>query len=248
MIASRASRWSSFLRSFTIQGSFNYRTMTGSGFAFVLLPFLREAYRDQPRDLEEGLARHADLFNSHPYFAGMAVGAVARLEGDGVPAEEVSRFKTAVRGPLGGIGDRLVWGRFLPSTILLGVVLVLSGFPWWLAAGLFLITYNAGHLWLRGWAFRAGLTQGKAVGQTLRSAGLGEIADRLGRACSLLIGAMLGLWLARGLEIGLAGSVWALGLVLIFVLGRTRGERISRPAPIALGVAVATVLLWGTLR
>jgi PTS system mannose-specific IID component len=241
-------RWAAFARSFTIQGSFNYRTLIGSGFAFVLLPFLRATYGKRSGALEEALARHAELFNSHPYFAGLAAGAVARLEQSATPPEEISRFKTAVRGPLGAIGDRLVWGRFLPATVLFGVVLVLAGFPWWLAVVAFLVIYNTGHIGLRAWAFRSGLREGKTVGPTLRTARLGDLGELLGRVGSLLVGVTLGLLLARGFEDRMAGGIWAAGLVASFILGRVRGERVSWPATVALGIAVALVLALGGLR
>src|SRR5690606_32454688 len=65
---------------FAIQGSWNYRTLIGTGFAFALLPLLRSRYRGDPARLRESLERHASLFNSHPYLAPVALGAVAQLE------------------------------------------------------------------------------------------------------------------------------------------------------------------------
>jgi hypothetical protein len=39
--------WHVFLRSFAIQGSWNYRTLQGSGFAFALMPVLRYVHGDE---------------------------------------------------------------------------------------------------------------------------------------------------------------------------------------------------------
>ena len=71
---------SGFLRAFLIQGSWNYRTMLGGGFAFAILPVLRVVYRGDPAGFEEALQRHSEHFNAHPYLASVALGAVARME------------------------------------------------------------------------------------------------------------------------------------------------------------------------
>ncbi len=72
-----------FARSFLIQGSWNYRTMLGSGFAFAMLPALRLIFKGDPAGLEASLRRHLEHFNAHPYLSNVALGAVLRLEADG---------------------------------------------------------------------------------------------------------------------------------------------------------------------
>ena len=123
---------SAFLRSFAIQGSWNYRTMIGQGFAFSLLPILRYVYGTDEEALERALERHAHYFNAHPYLAEVALGAVARMELEGRPAETMGRFKDAVRSPLGSIGDRLIWAGALPAAALAAVAVGLVGVPFWL--------------------------------------------------------------------------------------------------------------------
>ena len=57
------------IRSLSVQGSWNYRTLIGSGFAYALLPALRFIYRDRPAELQAAVRRHTELFNSHPYLS-----------------------------------------------------------------------------------------------------------------------------------------------------------------------------------
>ena len=109
-----------FLRSFAIQGSWNYRSLIGSGFAYALLPVLRVLYREDPAKLHAAVRRHSELFNSHPYLAPLALGAVAVLE-QTEPPEVVTRFKAAVRGSLGTLGDRLVWSGWRPLVALIAL-------------------------------------------------------------------------------------------------------------------------------
>ena len=186
-----------FLRSFAIQGSWNYRTLLGTGFAFALLPVLRHVYRERTA-LHAAVDRHAALFNSHPYLAGIALGAVARLEAEGAAPELIERFKAALRGSLGQLGDRLVWAGWRPACVLLALVVLLAGLPWWAALAVFLAVYNAGHLALRWWALRIGFESGRQVAERVRGAGLEVLRERIATGGALCLGAALPLLIARG--------------------------------------------------
>jgi PTS system mannose-specific IID component len=217
----RGVRRALLLRSFAVQGSWNYQTLIGTGFAFVLLPVLRRVYRGDEDALYAAVARHAELFNSHPYLATVAAGAVARLEDEGAPPETVRRFKTALRGSLGSIGDRLVWQAWRPACALLAITLILLGAPWWAAVAAFLLVYNALHLWLRVWGLHVGLRDGLAVGRALRDAPFQRLGERASDAGAFLAG------MAGVLAVGDA----------------SRG-----PAEYALGAAALAAGLWLGLR
>lgn len=166
------------LRSLSVQGSWNYETLIGTGFAYLLIPALREVYGKDSSELHQAVLRHAELFNSHPYLTTLAGGAIAKLEADGSEPAIIERFKTALRGSLGALGDQLVWGAWRPAAVLFGVVLLLVGAPWWLAISAFLLLYNVLHLWLRVWGLRQGTEAGADVGRRLREAPFQEIGAR----------------------------------------------------------------------
>lgn len=231
---SRQARLAVFARSFAIQGSFNYRTLIGNGFAFALLPALREIFRGRPADLREAVDRHTRVFNSHPYLSGIALGAVATLEGDGASPVVVERFKSALRGSLGSLGDSIVWAGWRPVCTLLVLLLLLIGVPWWATVLVFLGVYNAGHLALRGWAFRLGLSSGRAVGEQLRRAPLSKVQGGISRAGAFLLGCLLPIAVAGGLvssPMPPATIVLAVGAA---VLGLGAGHRVRTPAVLAL--------------
>lgn len=235
--------WSVFLRSFAIQGSWNYRTMLGAGFAFALLPMLRVAYRGDEQGLNEAVRRHSDLFNCHPYLAPMALGAVGALELERAPAQLIERFKVAVRGPLGALGDRLVWAGWLPTLLLLALALYVAGAPGWLAAGAFMAIYNVGHLMLRFWGFRLGLKMRNYLGEPLRNARLARLGDLLAGAGAFLLGAFVPLLLVRGIDgQGVPYGFTLLGAAAV-ALGAWQGDAVRRPAVTAL--LFATVAIFG---
>lgn len=231
------------LRAFAIQGSFNYRTLSGTGFAFALLPVLRWVYRDRPAALAEALRRHAALFNSHPYLAGITLGGVARLEAEGERPEVIERFKRALRGPLGWMGDKLVWAGWRPVCTLVALLLLIGGAPWWLAAGAFLLVYNAGHLVLRVWAWRLGLRHGLGVGEQVRQSWLPRIQNALPAAGALLVGALVP-FAATGDFVGVRP---ALPYVAAALIGAAIGVRFGAAVRDPLALLLCGVALLGML-
>ena len=245
---SRRAITSTFLRSFLVQGSWNYHTMIGTGFAFAMLPGLRRIFDDDAKAMDASVRRHLDHFNAHPYLANVALGAALRLEADGTDAQTVRRFKTAVRGPLGGLGDSLVWAAWLPTVSMAALAMWWIGLPVWVVVGLFLVLYNAGHLALRIWGFRSGLRDGRDVARTLSKARLAQLAERIKSIASLLVGVLAGVLLAGRGGLSDGGLLWLVVAIGCFVVGLVVGHRIWRPAAIATVTAIALIAAWGVLQ
>ncbi|MEO8579697.1 MAG: PTS system mannose/fructose/sorbose family transporter subunit IID [Gemmatimonadales bacterium] len=230
-------------RLLALQGSWNYETLLGTGIGFVMEPALRylpggidgPAYR-------AALARESRYFNAHPYLAGIAVGALTRAELDGVDPTKIERFRTALAGPLGSVGDRLVWASWLPfcSLVALGVY-GMGGSPL-AVVGTFLLLYNAGHLLLRAWGLKTGLSRGLNVASALGNPVLRQGPQYIGSAAALLAGIALPLALQRiaGPGSAMAGGILAAALIGILLVARFR-ER-AEGWRIALAVLAVFVL------
>ena len=247
-VPSRRSVISTFMRSFMIQGSWNYHTMIGSGFAFSILPALREFFGRTDEALEEPLRRHLEHFNAHPYLSSVALGATLRMEAEGEDPETIKRFKVAVRGPLGSLGDALVWASWLPTVSLVALITFWLGAPGWVCVLVFLGLYNAGHIGLRIWGFRAGLHEGRRVGRHLGQAALGLWTERIRSSATLLLGALAGLILASDGGLGEMGMLWTGLAGAAFLGGLVGGHLVWRPAAVAVVVAVALLATWGVVR
>jgi PTS system mannose-specific IID component len=231
------------LRLLAIQGAWNYETLLGNGIGFCIEPALRllPGGIHTPR-FKEAMARQSRYFNAHPYLASVAVGSLARAELDGEPAAMIERFRTALAGPLGSVGDRLIWAGWLPLCSLAG--LVAFGFGGGPLAVLvtFLGLYNAGHLALRIWGLRTGWNRGLGVAQSLANPVLRRGPQVIAPLAALAAGLGIPLALLRIIGPGRAlfGVVLVsatLGAVLIVRLqGRVEGWRL------ALGVYAAVVL------
>jgi PTS system mannose-specific IID component len=245
---SRAAMASAFVRSFLIQGSWNYHTMIGSGFAFAMLPGLRRLFSENPEQMDASVRRHSEHFNAHPYLCNVALGAALRLEADGADPETVRRFKLAVRGPLGSLGDSLVWATWLPGVSVAAMGLFWLGLPPWMVVAFFLTVYNVAHIGLRTWGFRAGLRDGLDVGRGLGEADLTGWTVRLKPLVVGLLGVLAGAVLGGAGGLGDAGALWA-GLGAVgFLGGLLVGHRAWRPAAIGIVVAIALFSASGALR
>ena len=244
MQLSRRARASMFVRSFAIQGSWNYRTLIGNGFAFTIVPALREIFRRRPEEYRAAVERHTTVFNSHPYLAGIALGAVARLEADGAEPAVIERFKTAVRGSLGSLGDRLIWAGWRPVCVLLALILLAAGTPWWVPIATFLVIYNAGHIAIRLWGFRFGLRHGLRVGEELRRYSMGALQRGIASTGAFLLGFLLPLAAAGAiLETRLP-----LGFSLAAVAAAALGLRLGASVRSAVALALAGFALLGLVH
>ena len=231
------------LRSFAIQGSWNYRTLLGTGFGFALLPALRAIYAGNPDALQDAVRRHTTLFNCHPYLAGIALGAVARLESEGAPPEMIERFKSALRSALGSLGDRMVWAGLRPCCLLLALALLLLGTPWWLALVVFLAVYNTAHIALRWWSLSMGWNAGRGVAERLRASNLSRYHEGFAHAGAFLLGLSLPLVAAGALTGDTLSTPWVMAAFLAAVVGLRFRAAVRDP----LTVALVTVALLGFL-
>ena len=241
-----ATRIAMLVRSLAVQGSWNYRTLIGTGFAFALLPALRRIYAGDPAALDAAALRHATLFNTHPYLVGIALGAVARLEAERESPVVIERFKTAVRGSLGGLGDRLFWAGWKPVCVLVALVLLLGGTPWWLAVAGFLLLYNVGHLSVRIWGLHIGFQSGKEVGESVRRSHVARAQRPITAAGAFLLGLLLPLLATDGGMPIQPSPAWALAAGLAGLVGVRLGPAIQRPAILTTAAVVLLLLALGS--
>ncbi|KAA3618485.1 MAG: hypothetical protein D8M58_13555 [Calditrichaeota bacterium] len=164
-----------FFRSFFVQSGWNYKSLLSIGFCFAMLPLAKKLYGNDVKKYNQFVKRHLGFFNAHPYFTSYALGAVARLEekiaqntGDEVQLE---KFKNALIGPLGALGDQLFWATVKPATFTLGVLgfLLVENFYIRLTFLLLLgILYNMPHLYIRISGMMQGYKEGFLICKYLK--------------------------------------------------------------------------------
>jgi len=238
-----------WLRSFSVQGSFNYDRMVGLGLAYVMEPLVRDLPGEDARGVRyrRALARAAAFFNAHPYFVPLGAAALARAEREAVPEAQVERLKNALIASLGSIGDRLVWTGWLPACSAGGLLVSVAVSP---LAGIaaFLIAYNVLHLLLRWWGLRAGWRDGVHVATALSGPVMRLALRVVGRAAPLAVGVAIPVaaeWLARGAPPAALPGVAVAGVSAV-VLGRWLAPALGgvRIGLALVGTAFLVGLLW----
>ncbi|MDZ7341517.1 MAG: PTS system mannose/fructose/sorbose family transporter subunit IID [candidate division KSB1 bacterium] len=190
------------LRSFYIQSTWNAERLLGLGFGFCLVPIARRLFRDR-KSIILFMQRHLDFFNSHPYLATYALGAIANIEQQALvrgweDTRSISLFKTRIIGPLGAIGDTLFWQLIRPACGVLGVVLLfVCG---WCGAFVFFIVYNLIHLSIRIRGIFSGFAKGFDIVRELSLRGTKKHFQIMKYLFSMLLGGGIAIVVAKSYQ------------------------------------------------
>lgn len=127
----KADRIKVSIRSWLLQGSWNYERMQNGGWAFALIPVLKKLYPGK-EEASAALKRHLEFFNTHPYVAAPILGVTMAMEEDranGAPIDDktIQGIKVGMMGPLAGIGDPVFWFTIRPIVGSIAASLAASG-------------------------------------------------------------------------------------------------------------------------
>ena len=235
-------RFRALLRLNSLQASYTYERMQGVGIAVAEEPLL-EPLAGDPERARAARGRSAQYFNAHPFLAGAAVGALARAELDGEPAERILRLRTALSGPLGALGDQLFWAGIVPAVMGFALIAVTRGAGLGIVA-LAVLGYNVLRVLVTWWGLRVGLEHGLQVAHAISESRLRAMAARAGGIAALIVGAAVP-WVASWLLRETGQPVRAIVLVVsgAFVLGVLTLRRPLSAPGLTLGAAALT-LLW----
>lgn len=137
-----------FWRTFPLQACFCYERMQNVGFAYQMVPALKKLYPDK-EEASKALKRHLAIFNTTPCVVPFITGASiameekfkkARENGEECDEESINAVKTALMGPLAGIGDSFFWGTLRIIAAGIGASLAAQGSI--LGAVLFFLMYK----------------------------------------------------------------------------------------------------------
>lgn len=133
------------IRTLPMEHAWNYERMMHIGYAWALLPILKKIYPNK-KELKEALARHLEFYNTTPFIITFPLGISAAMEEDrsnnidNYDTSSISNVKTALMGPLAGIGDSIFWGTLRIIATGIGTSLAIQGNI--LGPILFLLAWN----------------------------------------------------------------------------------------------------------
>ena len=164
--------------------------MQNVGFAYQMVPALKKLYPDK-EEASKALKRHLAIFNTTPCVVPFITGASiameekfkkARENGEECDEESINAVKTALMGPLAGIGDSFFWGTLRIIAAGIGASLAAQGSI--LGAVLFFLMYNIPQLFVRYQGLKLGYKSGVSFLENMSQGGvialLTEVAKILG--------------------------------------------------------------------
>jgi mannose/fructose/N-acetylgalactosamine-specific phosphotransferase system component IID len=216
---SRRDLYRLYLRSFFVQTGWNYERMIGFGFTWIVLPVVKRLFPAE-EDRKRFLRRHLSTFNANPYLAPYAVGAVARLEEMRASGGEISKFKDSLRGPLGALGDNLIWRNLRPALLALG--LILASVFGAVGALVFWFLYNLHQVYIRARGLSKGYGMASAVSSDFRSRYYPNMIKWFSRAGGTFLGIFLVFKLNEAISESIQNPIVLILLIFVSVFGFKR--------------------------
>ncbi|WP_348635185.1 PTS system mannose/fructose/sorbose family transporter subunit IID [Lactobacillus sp. ESL0677] len=181
-------------RSLTMEFGWNYERQMHLAFAYMMAPLMKKLYGDDQKEYAESLERQMEFFNCTPQFVPFIGGVVASMEEENSKEKDfdvstISAIKTALMGPLSGIGDSLFLGTLRVLAIGIAASLSLKGNI--LGPILFLLIYNVPAYIVRYFGVKAGYNMGTSYLNKIQASGLmDKFKDAAGILGVMVIGAM----------------------------------------------------------
>jgi len=234
-----------FLRSLSLQGSWNPERMQNLGLLWCVLPWLSRQKRNVNLD-RLFCRRYFGYFNTNPYLANFLIGGLVRLEEDLAaddPAgrERIGTFRDSLGRALASLGDQLFWLGLRPTLVM---AICLAGLLGQVTVVLTLVgIFAAGQLLLRWFSLRQGYDLGMDIVDLLFDTRWHAWILRAKRAGMVLTGMVAGLYLAQVADSGVVDEHGLLWLGTLLGMGLPVILRKRLPGEILILVALVLAVL-----
>ena len=203
---SEATRKKVWWRHQFLQGSWNYERMQNGGWAFSMIPAIKELYTEK-EDQVEALKRHLEFYNTHPYVSSPVMGVTLAMEeeraaGTHIDDAAIQGVKVGMMGPLAGVGDPVFWFTLRPILGALGASLALSGSL--MGPLLFFIVWNAIRMIFEWKTQEMGYKAGNEITKDLSGGLLGRITLMASILGMFIIGALVQRWVSINFAVKVA--------------------------------------------
>lgn len=176
----------------------SYTKQQGTTYGWLMAPFLQQIYGKDTDEFYEAMSRHQDFFNTAPGVNGFIAALTVSMEEENKYARDnqldfddtsIGALKTALMGPLAGIGDAVYLSVI--RVIATGVALGLSQEGNWLGPILFLLMTQIPNVLIRWFTavlgYKAG---GQFISEAMRSGTFAAITKGAAVLGLIMTGAM----------------------------------------------------------
>jgi len=174
---------------------YNYERMMGLGFCHSMAPVLKELYGADTSAMAAGLKRHLAYFNTENTWGSIIPGIMAAMEeeranGAGIDDDMMNNLKTALMGPMAGIGDSVTQG--LVKVVLLSIAIGLASQGSALGPILLVALFSIYALGVGYFCYNAGYRFGRNAVTKLLAGGLvRELTEGLGAMGMMVLGCLV---------------------------------------------------------
>lgn len=186
----RKDLWRIFRNQLTIRAANNFERQQNSGFSQSMMPVIEKLYTD-PQDKKDAYGRHMELFLTNDITSAIPVGIAAAMEEEYAKKRDfdpsaINAVKTALMGPLAGLGDSLINGTARPILAGLACSLVTAGMGW-VGPIMFVVAMAFISLGTRYFGVFRGYAQGTGLVTKLQSSGLINAVSELAAVAAFII-------------------------------------------------------------
>lgn len=189
-----------------LQGSWNYERMQNGGWAYSIIPAIKELYTKK-EDQVEALKRHLEFYNTHPYVSSPVMGVTLAMEeeraaGTHIDDAAIQGVKVGMMGPLAGVGDPVFWFTLRPILGALGASFALSGSI--VGPLLFFVLWNVIRMVFEWKTQEMGYKAGNEITKDLSGGLLGRITLMASILGMFIIGALVQRWVSINFAVNVA--------------------------------------------
>ena len=189
-----------------LQGSWNYERMQNGGWAYSIIPAIKELYTEK-EDQAEALKRHLEFYNTHPYVSSPVMGVTLAMEeeraaGTHIDDAAIQGVKVGMMGPLAGVGDPVFWFTLRPILGALGASFALSGSI--VGPLLFFVLWNVIRMVFEWKTQEMGYKAGNEITKDLSGGLLGRITLMASILGMFIIGALVQRWVSINFAVKVA--------------------------------------------
>lgn len=195
-------------RHYQLLGCFNYERQMSTGYAWTMMPAIRELYGDNPQEMKKAVKRHLEFYNCATTPSPFIIGITCAMEEQNATnpeeydASSITGVKAALMGPLAGIGDSFFWGTFRVVGVGIGAPLAVQGSI--LGAILyFLINFVPSEI-VRRYGFKIGYEGGNAFLSKISSDGTLQKLTESAKIMGLMV---IGAMIPSMVVVNLAGTI-----------------------------------------